>query len=102
MEVKVFPLETLRQFSTRVFRHFGIPEASCRCTGLRRLARLDSRGVARLHTHFDMHSLRRINPTPEIRVVRSTLSTATTVDGDNGLVIPVVYRRARRELPPGC
>jgi hypothetical protein len=39
MEVKVFPLETLRQFSTRVFRHFGIPEASCRCTGLRRLAR---------------------------------------------------------------
>jgi LDH2 family malate/lactate/ureidoglycolate dehydrogenase len=27
----------------------------------------------------------RINPKPEVKVVRSTLSTAT-VDGDNGLV----------------
>jgi hypothetical protein len=26
MEVKVFPIETLRDFSTRVFLHSGVPE----------------------------------------------------------------------------
>jgi len=26
VEAKVFPIEVLREFSTRVFRHFGIPK----------------------------------------------------------------------------
>src|SRR3989475_8725832 len=43
---------------------------------------------ARLHSYFDMLSEGRINPKPEIKVVRSTLSTAT-VDGDNGLGLVV-------------
>ena len=91
-EVKVFPIETLREFSTRVLLHFGVPEKDAMqaadvlaCADLRGI---DSHGVARLHSYFDMLSLGRINPKPEIKVVRSTLSTAT-VDGDNGLGLVV-------------
>ncbi len=91
-EVKVFPIETLREFSTRVLLHFGVPEKDAMqaadvlaCADLRGI---DSHGVARLHSYFDMLSLGRINPKPEIKVLRSTLSTAT-VDGDNGLGLVV-------------
>ena len=92
MEVKVFPIEILREFSARVFLHFGVPEKDAMqaadvlaCADLRGI---DSHGVARLHSYFDMLSLGRINPKPEIKVLRSTLSTAT-VDGDNGLGLVV-------------
>src|SRR4029077_9319085 len=89
---KVFPIEALREFSTRVFLHFGVSEKDAAqaadvlaCADLRGI---DSHGVARLHTYFDMLSLGRINPRPQIRVVRSTPSTAT-IDGDNGLGLVV-------------
>src|SRR6266699_216021 len=81
VEAKVFHIETLREFSTRVFLHFEVPKNDAMqaadvlaCADLRGI---DSHGVARLHTYFDKLSL-----------VRSTLSTAT-VDGDNGLGLVV-------------
>src|SRR5215469_18539361 len=90
-ETKLVPVEALREFSNRVFRHFGCPREDAEqasdvlaCADLRGI---DSHGIARLHTYFDMFTLRRINPRPQIRVVRSTPSTAT-VDGDNGLLPP--------------
>jgi LDH2 family malate/lactate/ureidoglycolate dehydrogenase len=89
---KVFPIEALREFSTRVFLQFGVSEKDAAqaadvlaCADLRGI---DSHGVARLHTYFDMLSLGRINPRPQINVVRSTPSTAT-IDGDNGLGLVV-------------
>ncbi len=92
VEAKVFHIETLREFSTRVFLHFEVPKNDAMqaadvlaCADLRGI---DSHGVARLHTYFDMLSLGRINPRPKISQVRSTLSTAT-VDGDNGLGLVV-------------
>src|SRR2546421_8438013 len=92
VEAKVFPIEALREFSTRVFLHFGVPKKDAMqaaevlsCADVRGI---DSHGVARLHSYFDMLSEGRINPKPEIKVVRSTLSTAT-VDGDNGLGLVV-------------
>src|SRR6266849_429133 len=92
VETKVFSIEVLREFCTRVFLHFGVPKNDAieaaevlACADLRGI---DSHGVARLHSYFDMLSLGRINPKPEIKVVRSTLSTAT-VDGDNGLGLVV-------------
>src|SRR6266581_778377 len=92
VEAKVFHIETLREFSTRVFLHFEVPKNDAMqaadvlaCADLRGI---DSHGVARLHTYFDMLSLGTINPNPEIKVVCSTLSTAT-VDGDNGLGLVV-------------
>jgi len=91
VETKVFPIEAL-EFSTRVFLHFGVPKKDAMqaaevlaCADLRGI---DSHGVARLHSYFDMLSEGRINPKPQIKVVRSTLSTAP-VDGDNGLGLVV-------------
>src|SRR5437868_7057659 len=92
VEAKVFPIEILREFSARVFLHFGVPEKDATqaadvlaCADLRGI---DSHGVARLRSYFDMLSLGRINPKPEIKLIRSTLSTAT-IDGDNGLGLVV-------------
>jgi len=98
VERKTFPLEFLSDFSTRVFRHFGVPEddaalaAEVLATSDRR--GIESHGVARLHTYFEMLSSGRINPTPNVQVVRETPSTAT-VDGDNGLGL-VVGPKANR------
>jgi L-2-hydroxycarboxylate dehydrogenase (NAD+) len=92
VETKSFPVEALREFSTRMFLHFGVPKTDAMqaaevlaCADLRGI---DSHGVARLHAYFDMLALGRINPGPQIKIVRSTLSTAT-VDGDNGLGLVV-------------
>src|SRR6266404_2188620 len=92
VETKVFPIEALREFCTRVFLHFGVPKndamQAAEVLASADLRGIDSHGVARLHSYFDMHSEGRINPKPEIKVVRSTLSTAT-VNGDNGLGLVV-------------
>src|SRR6267154_2666331 len=92
VETKVFSIEVLREFCTRVFLHFGVPQNDAieAAEGLASadLRGIDSHGVARLHSYFDMLSEGRINPKPEIKVVRSMLSTAT-VDGDNGLGLVV-------------
>jgi LDH2 family malate/lactate/ureidoglycolate dehydrogenase len=92
VEAKVFHIETLREFSTRVFLHFGVPKNDAAqaadvlaCADLRGI---DSHGVARLSSYAGMLSAGRINPKPQITTVRSTLSTAT-VDGDNGLGLVV-------------
>jgi L-2-hydroxycarboxylate dehydrogenase (NAD+) len=92
VETKVFPIEALREFCTRVFLHFGVPKndamQAAEVLASADLRGIDSHGVARLHSYFDMLGEARINPKPEIKVVRSTLSTAT-VDGDNGLGLVV-------------
>lgn len=92
VESKVFPLETLREFCTRVFLHFGVPQGDAAqaadvlaCADLRGV---DSHGVARMYSYFGMLSEGHINPKPKIQMVRATPSTAT-VDGDNGLGLVV-------------
>ena len=92
VEAKLFPIEALREFSTRVFLHLGVPTDDAAqaadvlaCADLRGI---DSHGVARLYSYFGMLNEGRINPKPQIKIVRSTLSTAT-VDGDNGLGLVV-------------
>ena len=88
----VFPVEHLRDFAESVFRHFGIPagDAQVAADVLIRsdLRGIDSHGVARLHTYFEMLELGRINPKPNIQVTREKSSVAT-VDGDNGLGLVV-------------
>ena len=92
VETKTFPNEFLTEFSTKVFQHFEVPddEAALAADVLARsdLRGIDSHGVARLHTYFDMLTLGRINPKPKLKIVRQTPSTAT-VDGDNGLGLVV-------------
>src|SRR5438874_8112736 len=92
VEVKVFPIEHLREFSTRVFLHFGVPKndaaQAADVLASADLRGIDSHGVARLYSYFGLLSEGLINPTTRIEVVRSTASTAT-VDGDNGLGLVV-------------
>jgi LDH2 family malate/lactate/ureidoglycolate dehydrogenase len=87
-DLQYFPSQVLEEFSRRTFLHFGVPDDDARlaarvlaCADLRGI---DSHGVARLHTYFDMLELGRINPRPRVKIVRESASTAT-VDGDNGL-----------------
>jgi L-2-hydroxycarboxylate dehydrogenase (NAD+) len=92
VETKSFPIEALREFSTRVFLHFGVPRndatQAAEVLASADLRGIDSHGAARLHSYFDMLTLGRINPKPVIKVLRSTPSTAT-IDGDNGLGLVV-------------
>src|SRR5437879_7197270 len=92
IEAKIFPIETLREFSTRVFAHFGVPKAdadqAADVLASADLRGIDSHGVARLTSYVDLLSEGLINPTPKIKIVRSTPSTAT-LDGDNGLGLVV-------------
>src|SRR5216684_213128 len=92
VEAKVFSIEVLREFCIRVFLHFEVPKndamQAAEVLASADLRGIDSHGVARLHSYFDMLGEGRINPKPELKVVRSTLSTAT-VDGDNGLGLVV-------------
>src|SRR5258708_3174291 len=75
-----------------MFLHFGVPKhdaaQAAEVLAVADLRGIDSHGVARLHSYFDMLTLGRINPRPEIKVLRSTPSTAT-IDGDNGLGLVV-------------
>lgn len=87
-----FPIQQLQNFSSRVFQYFGVPQdeadLAAEVLALSDLRGIESHGVARLHTYFDMLTLGRINPTPKVTIVRESPSTAT-VDGDNGLGLVV-------------
>src|SRR5438552_6935906 len=87
-----FPWPRLHEFCARVLRHLGVPEGEARLAAdvLSAADRrgIDSHGVARLRTYYDLLSVGRINPRPVPRVVRETASTAT-LDGDNGLGLVV-------------
>src|SRR6187399_1354701 len=87
-----FPAKVLEDFSTETFMWFGISkkDATLAAEVLSKADRrgIDSHGVARLHTYFDMLTLGRINPNPKVKIVREKKSVAT-VDGDNGLGLVV-------------
>lgn len=91
-EPLVFPSRRLQEFTSRVFVHFGVPkqdaDLAAEVLGVSDLRGIDSHGVARLHAYYEMLSAGRINPTPQLSVIRQSLSTAT-VDGDNGLGLVV-------------
>jgi LDH2 family malate/lactate/ureidoglycolate dehydrogenase len=92
MELTTYPNEQLREFTSRVFVHFGVPKADALVAAdvlaTSDLRGIESHGVARLHSYFDMLALGRINARPTVRIIRETPSTAT-VDGDNGLGLVV-------------
>ena len=87
-----FSADYLRDFTTRVFIHFGIPGADAAIASevlsKADLRGIDSHGVARLRTYVDMFSIGRINPKPNIKIIRNKKSVAT-VDGDSGLGLVV-------------
>nr|WKN37083.1 Ldh family oxidoreductase [Tunicatimonas sp. TK19036] len=90
--IYTFSPEYLQNFSQAVFQHFGVPQQDAQLASevlaTSDLRGIESHGVARLHTYFDMLTLERINPKPNMSIVREKASTAT-VDGDNGLGLVV-------------
>jgi LDH2 family malate/lactate/ureidoglycolate dehydrogenase len=90
--MQTFSSDHLKEFSIKVFLHFGIPqsdaELAAEVLSLSDLRGIDSHGVARLHTYFDMLTLGKINSKPNIKIVRDKKSVCT-VDGDNGLGLVV-------------
>jgi L-2-hydroxycarboxylate dehydrogenase (NAD+) len=89
---ETFPIERLHEFSTRVFAACGVPDEDAKAAAdvlaSADLRGIDTHGVARLAQYVEMFRQGRINPRPDIRVVRESPSTAT-VDGDNGLGLVV-------------
>ncbi len=92
MNDQLFSADYLKNFTSEVFRHFGInktdAEQAADVLSRSDLRGIDSHGVARLHTYFEMLELGRINPKPDIKILREKSSVAT-VDGDNGLGLVV-------------
>lgn len=92
VETITYPIEFLKEFIVRTFLHFDVPPEDARLASevlaASDLRGIESHGVARLHTYFDMLTLGRINPRPQLKIIRQTPSTAT-VDGDNGLGLVV-------------
>ena len=90
--MRIFAPDRLREFTTRVLESFGVPSAEAALAAdvlaASDLRGIDSHGVARLKTYVDMLELGRINPRPNVTIVRESASTAT-VDGDNGLGLVV-------------
>lgn len=82
----------LREFTKRVFMHFGVPEheadQAADILAMSDLRGIESHGVARMYAYHGMLRKGRINPKPTVSILRETPSTAT-VDGDNGLGLVV-------------
>ena len=91
-EPHLFRADYLKNFCTAVFMHFGIAKADSEqaadVLAKSDLRGIDSHGVARLHTYFEMLELGRINPKPTVKIIREKASVAT-VDGDHGLGLVV-------------
>lgn len=89
---EIFPLPTLRTFTESILQHIGCPRADAELAAEVLLAAdlrgIDSHGIARLSGYVRLWEAKRINPTPSIKVVHETPSTAV-VDGDGGLGLVV-------------
>ncbi|MBS0000970.1 MAG: Ldh family oxidoreductase [Cyclobacteriaceae bacterium] len=86
--MKKFDVNGLKQFCQQVFKKIGCPEADALLASdvliAADLRGVDSHGVARLSGYLRLWEKGRLNPVPEIRIIRETSSTAV-IDGDRGL-----------------
>merc|ERR1712166_1619862 len=91
-DVLMVPLERLERFAAQVFESCGVPTneaaTAAKVLLMADLRGIDSHGIARLCAYHGMLREGLINPTPRVKIVRETASTAT-VDGDNGLGLVV-------------
>lgn len=92
MTYYTFPESTLRTFTEAVFFKMGCSKEHAELAAdvliKSDLRGIDSHGVARLSGYFRLWQKSRINPTPDIKIVHETPTTAT-VDGDAGLGLVV-------------
>jgi L-2-hydroxycarboxylate dehydrogenase (NAD+) len=82
----------LRDFAANVFVCIGFSEAdalqAAQILVNADLRGVDSHGVARLNGYINLYDNGRLNPTPDIKIIHQTPSTAT-VDGDRGVGLVV-------------
>jgi LDH2 family malate/lactate/ureidoglycolate dehydrogenase len=92
MSEEIFSYHRLLSFTEAVFEHIGCNEydAMLASKGLLSadLRGIDSHGIARLNGYVRLWEAKRANPTPQIKIVHETPSTAV-VDGDSGLGLVV-------------
>lgn len=105
MSEEIFSYHRLLSFTEAVFKYIGCGEhdAMLAAKGLLSadLRGIDSHGIARLNGYVRLWEAKRANPTPHIKIVHETPSTAV-VDGDSGLglvvapfAMDVAIRKAR-------
>ncbi len=87
-----YPATYLKEFTAKVFMHFKLSDEdawqAADILSKADLRGIDTHGVARLKSYVDMFSIGRINPKPNVKVIRERKSVAT-VDGDSGLGLVV-------------
>jgi L-2-hydroxycarboxylate dehydrogenase (NAD+) len=95
MTTRRFEAARLREFCTRVFQHCGVPENDAEQAAdvliTADLWGIDSHGVARLRSYYEMLSFGHANPQPRLSIVREMPGTAT-IDADNGLGLVIGSR----------
>ena len=89
---KIYSYSALSKFTYDVFKSIGCSEEHSKLATevlvQADLRGIDSHGVARLIGYVRLWESKRINPTPNIKIVHETPSTAV-VDGDSGLGLVV-------------
>lgn len=89
---KIFSYTELYNFTFNIFKAIGCNDADATTATKALLAAdirgIDSHGVARLSGYVRLWEAKRINATPQIKIVYETPSTAV-VDGDSGLGLVV-------------
>jgi len=89
---KVFSYDQLFDFSKNVFLKIGCSEYDANLATKVLLSAdirgVDSHGIARLSGYVRLWDAKRVNATPQIKIIHETPSTAT-VDGDSGLGLVV-------------
>lgn len=88
----MFEAEKVRVFTEQIFQSIGCSEKDAQQAAdvliAADLSGVDSHGVARLAGYVRLYDHGRLNPTPNIKIIHETPSTAT-IDGDRGLGLVV-------------
>jgi LDH2 family malate/lactate/ureidoglycolate dehydrogenase len=92
MTEPIYTYEYLKNFTNAIFRKIGCPDdQSSLATDVllnADLRGIDSHGIARLSGYVRLWEAKRVNATPQIKIVHESPSTAV-VDGDSGLGLVV-------------
>ena len=89
---QIFSYQELYEFARQVFLHMGCNEEDANLATKVLLSAdlrgVDSHGIARLSGYVRLWDAKRINSSPQVKIIHETPSTAT-VDGDSGLGLVV-------------
>jgi L-2-hydroxycarboxylate dehydrogenase (NAD+) len=88
MAERVFQYKILFDFTYSIFKKIGCPDEDAKIATESLLSAdlrgIDSHGIARLIGYVRLWEAKRVNATPDIKIIHETASTAV-VDGDSGL-----------------